>query len=220
MVTLDKNAIKYFCKNDAQKRFGRDRGFFPLEVSEPARTRKMLEVGCGSTFSIKPTGLAVGVDISPPLLKAGRLLQPEGEFIRADARYLPLRKGIFDLVISRDLLHHIVGLTPQLSKDNIRRAIGELERVRSTMGNMLLAEHCVFLRLGALLAYTLCKLSMKFNVELSFFDIRSGLIVYFLTLKQLTDLLTIYGLESFIVRRDHWRIMRVPIGEFVIIVAK
>lgn len=214
---LDKSVIEYFYKDVTLERYGRDRGLLPLKIRG---VYKLLEVGGGSTFSIRPTGLAVCVDISSGLLKRGKTMHQRCTFVRADARYLPFRGGVFNVVSANVLLHHLVGLTHSLSGENIARAVREMVRVRSRGGIISIRELCPYLRPGPLLAYYITKLSVKLNVEIPWLDIHSNVVVYFLTLKQLANFLKMHGLRCIIARRDSWRIKKIPIGESVIIVAK
>lgn len=213
---LDKNAIEYFYKDLAIKRYGK-RGFLPLRMEDIST---MLEIGGGSTFSLQLTGLAVCVDISLPLLKIGKLRYKEGIFVRAEARHLPFRKDIFDVVIARALLHHLIGRTSYLCNENIARAIREMERVRARKGIILVAEVCTLLKMGGLLAFYITKLLARLNIEIPSMEIRSNVVVYFLTLKKLTSALKMHGLKYVILKRDPWRIKGIPIGESVIIMFK
>lgn len=215
---LDKDVIEYFSKDVTLRRYGRDReGFLPLKIRG---VYKLLEVGGGSTFSIRPTGLAVCVDISSGLLKRGKIMHPRCAFVKADARYLPFRSGVFNVVLANVLLHHLVGFTHSLCRENIVRAVREMVRVRSRGGIISIRELCPFLGLAPLLVYYITKLSAKLSIEIPWIDIRYNVVVYFLTQKQLVTFLKIHGLRCIIAGRNSWRIKKIPIGEKVIIIAK
>lgn len=80
----------------------------PTRAQPPAGGR-VLDIGCGPGNvtarlgrAVGPTGLAIGVDVSRPMLaRAARTATTDNVgFVRADARELPFPDGTFDLVTS------------------------------------------------------------------------------------------------------------------------
>ena len=63
---------------------------------------------------------------------------------------------------------------------------------------------------------------MLARVPQSFYllGIHAGVIVHFLTLRQLLALMKAFNLRSIIVKRDCWRIMNILVGESVLIIAR
>jgi SAM-dependent methyltransferase len=87
----------------------------PHQTRPPAGGR-VLDIGCGPGNAtaglgraVGPSGLAIGVDVSRPMLtRAARTETAENVgFIRADARELPFPDGTFDLVTSIAVLQLI-----------------------------------------------------------------------------------------------------------------
>ncbi|MGP4020720.1 class I SAM-dependent methyltransferase [Saccharopolyspora sp. 5N708] len=90
------------------------RRMLPTWYRLPDRTRpptggRVLDIGCGPGNitgklgrAVGPTGLAIGVDVSHPMLSRAARAETAGNvgFIRADARELPFPDGTFDLVTS------------------------------------------------------------------------------------------------------------------------
>ncbi|MCI2423131.1 methyltransferase domain-containing protein [Saccharopolyspora sp. K220] len=90
------------------------RRMFPTWYRLPSPTRppaggRVLDIGCGPGNvtaklgrAIGPAGLAIGVDVSRPMLARAAQTQTAGNvgFVRADARELPFPDGTFDLVTS------------------------------------------------------------------------------------------------------------------------
>src|SRR3954447_6083057 len=82
-----------------------------IDRAAPKAGERVLDVGCGSgattiAFAQKvgPTGYALGVDISAPMLEPARHSLPPGlvaEFVLADATVHPFPPASFDLLASR-----------------------------------------------------------------------------------------------------------------------
>lgn len=102
---------------------------------------RVLDIGCGAGQELLPFvrqgALGVGMDVAPDVGALGReLFGREGlasgvSFLRSAAELLPFGSGCFDVVISRLALPYT---------DN-SRAIGEMARVLSTDGVLLLKIH-------------------------------------------------------------------------------
>ncbi|HEX7120126.1 MAG TPA: class I SAM-dependent methyltransferase [Longimicrobiales bacterium] len=86
------------------------------ELSPPPAGRALLDAGCGTGRRLpRPSdgGLAVGVDLVPEMLAAGRASRPGGPpLVAGDATSLPLRAGVFDLVWCRLVAGHLRELLP------------------------------------------------------------------------------------------------------------
>lgn len=95
----------------------------------------VLEVGCGEGANLVNLNghfdQVVGVDFSWPRLSFCRRILEDGWFICADAGHLPLPAGYFDLVVCRDLLHHV---------GDMERVVAEMYRVCKPGGSVILIE--------------------------------------------------------------------------------
>lgn len=84
------------------------------ELTPPADGRALLDAGCGTARRLQPragAGLALGVDLVPEMLAAGRALRPAGPpLVAADVTALPVRDGVFDLVWCRLVAGHVPAL--------------------------------------------------------------------------------------------------------------
>lgn len=74
----------------------------------------VLEIGAGTSqyvASLLPPSAEyycyIGTDVSRAALTIGSRLLPEGDFIQCAAGKMPFRRGIFDVVLSLGVLHHI-----------------------------------------------------------------------------------------------------------------
>ena len=92
---------------------------------------RIIDVGCGCgattialTEKIGPTGHALGIDISAPMLDRARQVAPKGapvNFILADATVYPFEPATFDLLVSRFGVMFFA--EPALSFANMRTAL-------------------------------------------------------------------------------------------------
>jgi SAM-dependent methyltransferase len=82
-----------------------------IDRAKPGVGERVIDIGCGSgattiAFAQKvgPTGHALGVDVSGPMLERARQSVPEGaaiDFVLADATIYPFQPASFDLLASR-----------------------------------------------------------------------------------------------------------------------
>ena len=75
--------------------------------------RRILDVGCAEggfvtqvILQMKKQNEVIGIDISRKSLTAG-IGKTKLKYVVADATHLPFRSDVFDLVIAKDLLHHV-----------------------------------------------------------------------------------------------------------------
>lgn len=99
------------------------------------RTDRLLEVGCGEGGNLAlldvPPANAVGVDLSHAKVGWARHHFAAVRFLCADATQLPFRDGSFDVVLCRDVLHHV------MDKSEV---VGELIRVCRAFGRIVIIE--------------------------------------------------------------------------------
>jgi SAM-dependent methyltransferase len=99
------------------------------------RTDRFLEVGCGEGGNLKlmetcATGV-VGVDYSYAKVRWASRHVGNGRFVCADARRLPFRNEMFDVVLCRDVLHHV---------EEKKEVVDELIRVCRASGRIVIIE--------------------------------------------------------------------------------
>lgn len=119
------------------------RGLAARELASSTPAGRVLDIGCGAGQELRPfagsspSRLAVGVDVSPEIGRAGHELFAAEEpgsrvaFTRASAEELPFPAGSFDVVICRLALPYT---------DNAR-ALAEMARVLRPGGALLLKFH-------------------------------------------------------------------------------
>jgi SAM-dependent methyltransferase len=112
---------------------------------------RFLEVGCGEGGNLKLMSSmprqSIGVDYSLEKVQWAAEHVPEARFARANATRLPFRDGSFDVVLCRDVLHH---LTIPDKKD----VLEEIIRVCRDAGRIVIIEpngRCPIVRLQGLM---------------------------------------------------------------------
>jgi SAM-dependent methyltransferase len=110
-----------------------------LEGFPEAAGRTVLELGCGEGGNLvnlfdarqpRPR-LVVGLDLYVRKVAFARTQYPQGRFVCGDAGMLPFADAAFDLVLCRDLLHHLEDPEPTLR---------ELGRVLAPGGRIWIVE--------------------------------------------------------------------------------
>lgn len=113
------------------------RGIAKSEILLPNGSR-VLEIGCGNgktIASLKGEDLSVvAIDFSSQAVELCRLAAKDKqvEMVVADARFLPLCRGYFDVVISCHLLEH-------LSERGREEVVAEMERVLRPGGKVIVS---------------------------------------------------------------------------------
>jgi|GEM_PF-1909627 SAM-dependent methyltransferase len=120
---------------------------FESESDELDEFLTILDVGCGEGFfsnrilqRFAHCNLLIGVDISiEEIAKAKQeSVHERTEYIVADAKYLPLKNATFDLVFSKDLLHHV---------DKPIKVLKEIKRVSNNIIIIVEANRCNLIEL-------------------------------------------------------------------------
>jgi len=112
-----------------------------LRILNAGSVDSVLEVGCGqgtdAVLISKYTRHIVAMDISFHSLKVATILSrmkgvsEKISFVVGDGEHLPFRKGLFDIVFCRDLLHHV---------PNSIFTILEMKRVSKNAGKVIAIE--------------------------------------------------------------------------------
>lgn len=111
-------------------------------IAAMAAGKRVLDLGCNNghgTSVLSATAAAVvGVDVSPDAIAAARDAHPENVFRVVDGTHLPFERGSFDVVVSCQVIEHIV---------DYETYIGEMKRVLAPGGVCVLTTPNARLRL-------------------------------------------------------------------------
>lgn len=102
-----------------------------IDRAKPKPGERVIDIGCGSGVTtigfaqkVAPSGHALGVDISGPMLARARASAPQGlpvDFVQADATVYPFDPASFDLLVSRFGVMFFAD--PVVSFANMRKAL-------------------------------------------------------------------------------------------------
>jgi SAM-dependent methyltransferase len=102
-----------------------------IDRAKPLAGERVIDVGCGSGATtidfaqkVGPSGHALGIDLSEPMLARARARAPDGlpvDFVLADATVYPFDPQSFDLLASRFGVMFFAD--PALSFSNLRKAL-------------------------------------------------------------------------------------------------
>ena len=83
-----------------------------LSTVRPEVADRLLEVGCGEGANLEHLHMVpartVGVDLSSAKVSWAQRRCSQARFVCSDAASLPFRDGYFDVILCRDVLHHVV----------------------------------------------------------------------------------------------------------------
>jgi len=182
---MEKLVLKHFEERVEAYSLERELSSFPTFVDG-----RVLEVGCGArpSYSIHNMDF-YGVDITPDMVKTFRADYPSATLILCDVKFSPFNPNSFHLIISNMLLHHLIGNNPSLCIDNIERTFFEIKRLLSVGGIFIIKEWLARNYIFTLIMYYVTLICAKLDIEISFLNIHSKVITYFLTKKKLVYLL-------------------------------
>lgn len=103
----------------------------------------------------------------------------------------------FDVIIMRDVLHHLVGRSYHETLDNQKLALTELKRMVKPGGAIFIEELTNESEVSTRLIYYLTRINSQIGINIPSLSISSNIIVSFLTHRTLSDLCkTIFGKEN------------------------
>lgn len=150
------------------------------------RPLKILDVGCGSGGWLDdinryfPNNELYGIDITPRCIEYARKNRSQKINFKITSVFdLPFVDNTFDVVISENLLHHLVGKNPKQSKNNAKKALREIMRVTKNKGDILIAEMTMKYRFQSYLLFYISNLFTKLNIIIPSFWLNNVIISFF-----------------------------------------
>jgi len=115
--------------------------------------------------------------------------------IGGDALKLPFKEGVFDYVIIKNLLHHLVGRTRRESKELQKQGIKDIIRVTKNRGYVIIMEQYNTHKIFAFILFYLTLFLPSLRLQFKYFSIYKSVIVSFLTPNEIKDLLKSHDLK-------------------------
>jgi|LGVF01.1.fsa_nt_gb SAM-dependent methyltransferase len=110
--------------------------------------------------------------------------------IGGDGRRLPFKDDIFEFVIIKNVLHHLVGRSRKESKRFAKICIDEIVRVVKNDGYVVILEQYNSYKIFSSILFYLSYVFSIFGIQVSSFGLHKYVIVSFLTPEEVTNLLT------------------------------
>ena len=155
---------------------------------------RILEIGGGSGYFLDSIARSCGnrnlvnLEIVPHVYR--EQVNQNTLLVGGAAQRLPFTKESFDHVVAVNLLHHLVSMRRNSSKNQCSRAIGEMLRVTKKKGHILILERCNRHRFfSAVIFYATFLLALS-KLNLSFMGVGKGVIVSFLTPYEIHETMT------------------------------
>ncbi len=149
----------------------------------------VLEVGGGNGYLLDLIANSVGAAELVNCELTYRAYQKQAntsiKLVGGNVIKLPFAESIFDYVIIKNLLHHLVGPTRKVSKKLARAAVDELFRVTRSGGKIIVLEQFHQYRWCAAILFYMTRLLAKGGLQLPAFGIRRAIVVSFLTTKEI-----------------------------------
>ncbi|MFH1240120.1 MAG: class I SAM-dependent methyltransferase [Candidatus Diapherotrites archaeon] len=198
----------HYSKREAELNEEKLNPFLPFLETAFKGNERVLDVGCGSGYllgSIKkryPKTKLYGIDLTEKLINEAKKRQnPEINFQKGDVLNLPFENNSFDVVIFKDLLHHIVRDTQEDSKKVAVKALKEIKRVAKPKAYLMFYEEVMGSKFTSKLIFNVTKICFKWNISIPFLYVHKYIIVSFLTEKELEEMLSGIG-AKFIEKKD------------------
>lgn len=166
---------------------------------------RVLEIGCGAKFSFDTNSEKFGIDVTRVLLKKMREKNPDINLVMADARYLPFKNKTFDVAGAVFVLHHLVGRTISICKNNVKKCIQEVYRVTTADGQFMVLEHLSLNKIYSATFFLTTYLLANLGLNVEFLDIREKVVTYYLDENTLRNLAQKFSLRAVTSERWHFR---------------
>lgn len=114
---------------------------------------------------------------------------PAIQLIGGNARNLPFKNNVADIIIMKNVLHHVVGDTTNQSYKYANNVIKEIFRISKDDGKIFILEEYVPYRVQSSIIFYILKFLSKFHIELKIIDLRKDVVVSYLTSLELQKLL-------------------------------
>lgn len=193
-TTLKKATIQHFAmRKDFYKKFHHRYPFLDIVAKYYEPKSKTLEIGCGLGLFLhqisNSQNVLVGIDICKAFIHEAHKKFPTISFLVGDAEKLPFRLKSFKTVFIRNLLHHLVAETPNLSRRYMTRILEEVCKICENGGDFFVLEQCILSRIIGWLLFWFSLFMCRLNLSFHRISLYERVVVSFLTSHQLVQLL-------------------------------
>jgi ubiquinone/menaquinone biosynthesis C-methylase UbiE len=175
---------------------------------------QVLELGAGTRLTYDSSKIEIyAVDITPEMTRLCKKFHPKANVVQADAKYLPFRQGLFDVVVSVAFFHHLVGKTPYHCKSNIEAVLKEASTVLKPKGYYLMEESLTNHYFLSVFMYYVTFLCAELKLDIRLFDIKSRVVTFFLPASHFRALSNRVGFSFRELGSNDWFLHRVKLGK-------
>ncbi|MEI2690423.1 MAG: class I SAM-dependent methyltransferase [Anaerolineae bacterium] len=165
---------------------------------------KICEFGGGGGIVLQMIEEELG---GQPLLVNAELVGQYGQrqishsirFVQTTILQAGLASDTFDVVIARNVLHHLIGDNLRQTRQNQSHVFAELLRVVKPGGLILIQEQVNQRRWACTLLYHLSRLASRLGLRIESFEVTPNTVIAYLTRRQLE------ALAEANLPRDHWQ---------------
>lgn len=167
---------------------------------------RVLEVGGGSGYLLDALSRADGprrlYNCELAYKAYGKQANNDIRLIGGDGLNLPFEGHSFDFVIMKNVLHHLVGSTPAESRTLAEGAIAECRRVVRDRGYCLIVEQYNECGICAGIVFWITRVLSGLGIGLKRLGLSQGVIVSFLTPKELEAMLIRSGMSLLVMEKE------------------
>lgn len=185
----------------------RDKKIIKIFKNANKKNAKILEIGGGSGYFLEAvinemkSVAAYNCELAYDVYK--NQVIPDIDLIGGNALNLPFKNDVFEFVMAKNVLHHLVGKTRKISKRLVIKSISEFVRIVKSGGYVTLFEEFHQSNFIAGMMFYISLVFSMFNFRFDALGIRPKVIVSFLTPKEIRGLFDKYNFgENHIVYED------------------
>ncbi|MDH5495378.1 MAG: class I SAM-dependent methyltransferase [Candidatus Bathyarchaeota archaeon] len=192
--TLKQATIQHFAKRKSfYKKLYHQYPFLDIVARYYKPNSKTLEIGSGIGAFLheisSSQNVLVGIDICKTFIHEAHKRFPTISLLVGDAEKLPFRSKFFKTVFMRNLLHHLVAETPNLSQGYMTKVLEETYRVCDKGGDLFVLEQCILSRIIGWLLFWFSLFMSRLNLSFHRINLHEGVVISFLASHQLVQLL-------------------------------
>lgn len=157
----------------------------------------VLEIGGGSGYFLdliqKDQEWLVNCEFVPHVYK--KQIGNSALLVGGSGDSLPFRYGVFDVVITKNLMHHLIGQSRKESKNRSKNLVSEISHVLKGNGHVVILELIGRKRIFSFFIFYFCMILTLLDLELGILGLKGKPIVSFLSEKELGQIVSMNHLS-------------------------